>query len=185
MNLDSKWVVERFDTAWLEWTRCTRKSSLDAVNGRGRHGRVSRRRVRVDSPLRPACRPSPHCKMSTNQNQSIALLLVEFELFTHKYGSKRTKTFQSSLFIIRSIDCDSLYLLYTTPCGLPTLFCRWLGLLCIHPLLSSKGVAIDIFCSDWTTLVIRWRHLNRTYSAWGCWWWQCANRPENEFITPK
>ena len=102
MNLDSKWVVERFDTAWLEWTRCTRKSSLDAVNGRGRHGRVSRRRVRVDSPLRPACRPSPHCKMSTNQNQSIALLLDEFELFAHKYGGTRTKTFQ---YFSRSFFC--------------------------------------------------------------------------------
>ena len=176
VNLDSKWVVERFDTAWLEWTRCTRKSSLDGVSGRGRHGRVSRRRVRVDSPLRPACRPSPHCKMSTNQNQSIALLLVEFELFTHKYGGTRTKTFQSSLFIIRSIDCDSLYSLYTTtPCGLPTLFCRWLGnptgppnrsYIFIHFLAQKEAIPIDIFFSDWTTLVIRWRHLNRTYSAW-------------------
>ena len=58
-DLDSRWVVGRFDIAWPEWTTRTRRWSLGGGSGRVRPYRVSRRRALVDSPLQPAGLPSP------------------------------------------------------------------------------------------------------------------------------
>jgi hypothetical protein len=107
-DLDSKWVSERFDTAWPEWTRRTRKSSPGGVSGRGRPGRVSRRRVRVDSPLRQAFRPSPPWIDTKFTRPKSNQFLQSFQLFTHNQiiieNKNHPKTFQYLLSFDRSMD---------------------------------------------------------------------------------
>lgn len=149
VDLDSKWVFERFDTAWLEWTRCTRKSSLGGVNGRERPGKVSRRKARVDSPLRPASRPSPPWKFHQS-NQSISLLnyshtklnCIEHRTHTQLFNIIR---FFFSLLIVGSIDWR-FFIFTIYPTTLRALCLLYDDLvdppphpIYIHPLLSSRG----------------------------------------------
>ncbi len=161
-DLDSKWVSERFDTAWPEWTRRTRKSSPGGVSGRGRPGRVSRRRVRVDSPLRQAFRPSPPWIDTNFTRPKSNQFLQSFQLFTHNQiiieNKNHPKNFSISSLFWSFDGCGGIDLSLLRP-GSNSFVddSRPTHPVDIHPLFSSRGGSLlqqflhPHFFIDWTS----------------------------------